>query len=140
MPSNYKGLYVIRVNGVVTDVQVEDTGGNSLALPIDKYCERGVEPDWRLLPPQEKYPLIDSARQQAQQAANHYQYLVDLHIDELRILQRSDWKDERARARLDDLVSKMAQARVESDRLADKYLEVGGLQPIFVQSRQPRGF
>lgn len=37
MPSSYRGLYIIYTNGQPTDVQVQDTGGNSLPLPLDDY-------------------------------------------------------------------------------------------------------
>lgn len=32
MPSSYRGLYIIYTNGQPTDVQVQDTGGNSVLV------------------------------------------------------------------------------------------------------------
>ena len=53
MASSYRGLYVIYTNGQPTDVQVQDTGGNSLSLPLADYLAREVKPDWRELPSQD---------------------------------------------------------------------------------------
>jgi hypothetical protein len=52
MASSYTGICVYRhpTSGEVTDVQVRDTGGNELPLPIEDYIERGVEPPWQSLP------------------------------------------------------------------------------------------
>ena len=53
MASRYRGLYVIYTNDQLTDVQVQDTGGNSLSLPFTDYLAREVKPDWRELPSQD---------------------------------------------------------------------------------------
>ena len=55
MASSYRGLYVIYTNGQPTDVQVQDTGGNSLPLPLEDYLAREVRPDWRELPSQDDF-------------------------------------------------------------------------------------
>ncbi len=57
MASSYRGLYVIYTNGQPTDVQVQDTGGNSLSLPLADYLARAVKPDWRELPSQDDYQV-----------------------------------------------------------------------------------
>lgn len=52
MATSYTGICVYRhpVTGEVTDVQVKDTGGNELPLPIDQYLSRGVMPAHETLP------------------------------------------------------------------------------------------
>lgn len=55
MASNYSGAYVIYTNGQPTDVQVQDTGGNSLPLSLADYIAREIKPDWRELPSQDAY-------------------------------------------------------------------------------------
>jgi len=57
MASSYCGLYVIYTNGQPTDVQVQDTGGNSLPLPLADYLAREVKPDWRELPSKDDYQV-----------------------------------------------------------------------------------
>jgi hypothetical protein len=50
--TSYTGICVLRhsPNGQVTDVQVRDTGGNELPLPISEYLSRGVMPPYQTLP------------------------------------------------------------------------------------------
>lgn len=56
MASSYKGLYTIKgPEGQITDVQVEDTGGNGMPLSIDIYRHRGVQPPAESLPDQDSY-------------------------------------------------------------------------------------
>ncbi len=62
MASSYRGLYVIYTNGQPTDVQVQDTGGNSLSLPLADYLAREVKPDWRELPSQDNYHQAKSGQ------------------------------------------------------------------------------
>ncbi|MBA9063896.1 hypothetical protein GGQ91_003297 [Methylobacterium fujisawaense] len=51
MASSYRGLYkCLPKQDRPTHIQVVDTGGNSLPLPIDTYEDRDVQPDWRKLP------------------------------------------------------------------------------------------
>lgn len=57
MASSYRGLYVIYTNAQPTDVQVQDTGGNSLPLSLVEYLAREVKPDWRELPSQDDYQV-----------------------------------------------------------------------------------
>jgi hypothetical protein len=55
--TSYTGLYKvgIKASNRVTDIQVKDTGGNSLPLALDEYIRRGVKPDWQTLPWAEDY-------------------------------------------------------------------------------------
>jgi hypothetical protein len=52
MASSYTGICLHRdpSTGDVTDVQVTDSGGNELPLPIHDYIARGVTPAWETLP------------------------------------------------------------------------------------------
>jgi hypothetical protein len=50
MASSYTGICVYRdSSGQVTDVQVRDTGGNELPLPLATYISRGVNPPYQTL-------------------------------------------------------------------------------------------
>jgi hypothetical protein len=40
----------IKARNVVTDIKVEDPGGNSITLPLQGYLARGVKPDYETLP------------------------------------------------------------------------------------------
>ncbi len=54
--SKYKGLYAHKLsNGTITDVQVEDSFGNSLSLPIEEYERRAIQPPADSLPDQHQY-------------------------------------------------------------------------------------
>ena len=59
MASSYRGLFLVgdKATGRVTDVQVIDTGGNSIPLPFSEYRLRGVQPDYKTLPWQEDVEL-----------------------------------------------------------------------------------
>ena len=57
MASSYRGLYVIYTNGQPTDVQVQDTGGNSLPLPLEDYLAREVRP--REIGDRPRFPSLD---------------------------------------------------------------------------------
>lgn len=58
MASTYRGLYRIGPKNAPTDIQVQDTGGNSLPLPVNEYVIRGVYPDWHDLPTQKQYQAL----------------------------------------------------------------------------------
>lgn len=45
MASSYRGLYRVGPTENPTDIQVEDTGGNSLPLPLGDYVAREVSPN-----------------------------------------------------------------------------------------------
>jgi hypothetical protein len=45
-----KCLFGIKAKNDVTDVQVVDTAGNSIPLPLPDYLARGVKPDYETLP------------------------------------------------------------------------------------------
>jgi hypothetical protein len=45
-----KCLLGIKAKNLVTDVQVVDTAGNSIPLPLDVYLARRVKPDYKTLP------------------------------------------------------------------------------------------
>ena len=49
--SSYTGrcLLGIKERNLVTDVQVTDTGGNSIPLPLQDYISRNIKPDYREL-------------------------------------------------------------------------------------------
>lgn len=54
--SSYKGLFAHKLrDGTITDVQVEDTTGMSLSLPIGEYERRGIQPPAATLPDQHTY-------------------------------------------------------------------------------------
>lgn len=56
MKTSYTGIFSHKLaDGTITDVQVVDTGGNSLPLPIDEYRRRGVQPPAESLPDQNSY-------------------------------------------------------------------------------------
>lgn len=56
MATSYTGIYSIKdSSGRITDVQVQDTGGNGLPLPIGEYERRGVQPPAESLPDQNSY-------------------------------------------------------------------------------------
>lgn len=56
MASSYTGIYSLKLSdGTITDVQVVDTAGNSIPLPIDDYRSRGVQPPAESLPDQHTY-------------------------------------------------------------------------------------
>ena len=50
METSYVGRCVIKLNGVITDIQVEDQAGNSIPLPIDEYLKRNISPNHISLP------------------------------------------------------------------------------------------
>ena len=82
------------------------------------------------------FQTLSNTRKQVQEAANHYQRIVNCQIDDLRILQQSNWKDVNAMKRLDLSVSLLERARSEYERLMNEYLEAGGMEPIYVCSRK----
>jgi hypothetical protein len=56
MNSSYRGIFAHKLkDGTITDVQVEDTGGQSLSLPIAEYERRGIQPPADSLPDQYEY-------------------------------------------------------------------------------------
>ena len=56
MKSSYRGIFAHKLsNGTITDVQVVDTAGNSLSLPIAEYERRSIEPPAESLPDQYQY-------------------------------------------------------------------------------------
>ncbi len=56
MNTNYTGIYSLKTpNGTITDVQVVDTSGHSIPLPIHLYISRGVQPPAETLPDQHTY-------------------------------------------------------------------------------------
>jgi len=61
MASTYRGLYRIGPSDAPTDVQVKDTAGNSLPLPIDEYVSRDARPEWSDLPTQKQYQALVAA-------------------------------------------------------------------------------
>jgi hypothetical protein len=50
--TSYTGKCLLgsKAKNVVTDVQVVDSAGNSLPLPLPDYLARGVKPDYKTLP------------------------------------------------------------------------------------------
>lgn len=58
MTSSYRGVYFLGAEGVPTDIQVVDSGGNSIPLPIDQYVSRGVLPLWVDLPTEKQYKAL----------------------------------------------------------------------------------
>ena len=60
MPSSYRGQYRLGPKDDPTDIQVVDTGGVSIPLPIDMYISRKVLPEWRLLPTEQEYQVLQS--------------------------------------------------------------------------------
>ncbi len=84
---------------------------------------------------QNDYLTLLDARKHAQEAANKYQRIVDCQIDDLRILQQTDWKDVNAMSRVDYSISQLERARSDYDRLMNKYFEAGGMESIYVRSR-----
>lgn len=60
MASSYRGLYRLGPVDSPTDIQVVDTGGNSLPLPNSVYMSRGVLPDWQQLPTQKQYAVLEA--------------------------------------------------------------------------------
>jgi len=52
MASSYRGLYLVgdKAANRITDVQVVDTGGISIPLPLVDYVNLGVQPDYKTLP------------------------------------------------------------------------------------------
>ncbi len=92
-----------------------------------------VKSDCRDLPNDSQ--ALSDARKKAQEAANYYQRIVDCQIDDLRILQQSGWKDVNAMSKVDDSIPQLEGARSEYERLMNKYLEAGGMEPIYVRSR-----
>ena len=59
MTSSYRGLYAHKLDsGEITHVQVEDTGGVGMPLPIEAYRERDVKPPAETLPDQHEYALL----------------------------------------------------------------------------------
>lgn len=78
--------------------------------------------------------IID-ARRKAQEAANNGQRIVDWQIDDMRILQRSGWKDVEAMKRISESIPHLESARVAYEALMSEYYEAGGLEPILVYSR-----
>jgi hypothetical protein len=55
--SFYTGIYIIGPKDNPTDVQVR-YAGNLLPLAIDNYVERNVKPDWKKLPTEVEYNLL----------------------------------------------------------------------------------
>ncbi len=58
MTSSYRGIYTLGPRHAPTDVQVCDTGGIELSLPLEIYLDRGVKPDWSDLPSQKHYQVL----------------------------------------------------------------------------------
>ena len=56
MSTTYTGIFAHKLpDGTITDVQVQDPGGNSLPLEIGEYRRRGVQPPAESLPDQNTY-------------------------------------------------------------------------------------
>jgi hypothetical protein len=52
MASGYTGLFLIgdKAANRITHVQVVNTDGNSIPLPLADYVARGIQPDYKTLP------------------------------------------------------------------------------------------
>lgn len=56
MESSYHGIFSHKLrDGTITAVQVEDTFGMGLSLPIYEYRQRGIQPPAESLPDQNEF-------------------------------------------------------------------------------------
>ncbi len=58
MASSYRGQYRLGPKDLPTDIQVIDSGGNSLPLRLEVYIARNFKPDWRTLPTEKQYQVL----------------------------------------------------------------------------------